>query len=471
MATTPYSAAAPQRYIHDQTHDSRGGTGVRLLRAAFRALRILVPIVALTAVAGPAAAQNGVPDRVRVYLDCQTHGCDQQEFRTEITFVDWVRERTVADVHVILTSQDAGAGNQYVFDFIGLGEFEGQDLRLEETVSDTDTRDEVLATLVQAFKGGLVPYVARRGYLSELRITALEEPPTPEMEVPILPEEDPWNLWVFSIGSSFQANGEEQQSSYELDGELSASRVTPDWKINVRFDGSHEYERFDLEPEPDTTTAAPGDSIYPTYTNETDDWDFGALAVYSVLPHWSVGGLMDVNTSTSLNRKVGGRTAAALEWSMFPYAEANRRQLVIHYQLGVSRVEYEDTTIFGKTHETLFDQRLVAVYDVRQPWGNMSITGEASNLLHDFSKYRLATRVRTNFRLFRGLDLRIQGRYELIRDQIYLPKEGSSSADILRQRRQLATGYEYSMEVGFSYRFGSIYNNVVNNRFPWNVLY
>lgn len=470
MATTPYSPdAAPQRYARKPT--SPTSRAARLRRGVFGALRALVPLVAGLAVAGPAAAQNGAPERVRVFLDCQTHGCDRQEFRTEITFVDWVRERTVADVHVILTSQSAGAGTQYVFDFVGLGEFEGRDLRLEETVSDTDTRDEVLGSLVQAFKGGLVPYVAQRGYLSELSITALEEPPTPEMEVPLLQEDDPWNLWVFSIGSSFEANGEEQQSSYQLDGELSASRVTPDWKVNIRFDGSHEYERFDLEPEPDTTTAAPGDSIIPTYTNETDDWDFGALAVRSVARHWSVGGLMDVNTSTSLNRKVGGRTAAALEWSLFPYEEANRRQFLVHYQLGVSRVEYEDTTIFGKTQETLFDHRLVAVYDVRQPWGNVSVSAEGSNLLHDFSKYRLATRVRTNFRLFRGLDLRVQGRYELIRDQVYLPKAGSSSADILRQRRELATGFEYSVEVGFNYRFGSIYNNVVNNRFPWQVIY
>ncbi|MFW5947902.1 MAG: hypothetical protein ACOCUW_05360, partial [Gemmatimonadota bacterium] len=59
---------------------------------------LLVPFLAV-----PAAAQNGEPERVRVFLDCQTRGCSQSEFRTEITFVDWVRDRTVADLHVILT--------------------------------------------------------------------------------------------------------------------------------------------------------------------------------------------------------------------------------------------------------------------------------------------------------------------------------------------------------------------------------
>lgn len=420
-------------------------------------LMLALPVVMALAAAAPAAAQNGSQDRVRVFLDCQTHGCDQQEFRTEITFVDWVRERTVADVHVILTSQNAGAGQQYVFDFIGLRDFEETDLRLEETTSDTDTRDEVLGALVRTFKGGLVPYVARRGYLDELSITALEPALQPRPDELALAVDDPWHLWVFSVSTNFEADGEEQQSSYEIGGRLSANRTTPDWKINIGLDGDHQYERFELD---DSTT----------YTNETDDWEFDVLAVRSLSPHWSAGTVLEVNTSTNLNRKVGGRAAAALEWNLFPYVEANRRQFIFHYQIGFARVEYEDTTVFDQIEETLYDHKLVAVYDTRQPWGNVSFSAEASNLLHDFSKYRLATRARVNFRLFRGFDLRVQGNYQLIRDQVYLPRAGSSPEEILRQRRQLATGYEYGVEVGFSYQFGSIYNNVVNNRFPWSVL-
>lgn len=439
-----------------------GGAGVALI--------VLGTVLLLGASGTPATGQNEAAERVRVFLDCQTHGCNRQEFRTEITFVDWVRERTVADLHVILTSQHAGAGRQYVFDFIGQGVFEGEDLRLEENVSDTDTRDEVLADLVRTFKGGLVPYVARRGYLDELEITALRRAVAGAEEEVQVPADDPWGLWVFSISADVEADGEERQSSYEIGGRLSANRTTPDWKINIGFDGDHQYERFDLGMIEDTTTAAPGDSVADIYTNETDDWEFDVLAVRSLSRHWSAGTVMEANTSTSLNRRVGGRAAAALEWDLYPYQEANRRQFILHYQFGVSRVEYEDTTLFGKTRETLYDHRLVAVYDTRQPWGNVSFSAEGSNLLHDWSKYRLSFRARTNFRMFRGFDVQIQGRYELIRDQVYLPKEGESTGDILRQRRKLATGYQYGVEVGFSYRFGSIYNNVVNNRFPWSVL-
>lgn len=420
-------------------------------------LFVLVGSLLLLIPSAPAAAQNG-PERIRVFLDCQTRGCSQQEFRTEITFVEWVRDRTVADVHLILTSQSSGAGTQFVFDFVGLQEFEGDDLRLEHTVSDTDTRDEELEALVRTFKGGLVPYVAQRGYLSALQISEIEQTAAAAAaEQQQAPADDPWNLWVFSVGTNFQADGEESQSDYQVGGRLSASRTTPEWKINIGLDGEHRYERFELS---DSTT----------YTNETDDWEFDVLAVRSVSRHWSAGTVMEVNTSTNLNRKVGGRAAAALEWSLYPYGEANRRQFILHYQLGFSRVEYEDTTIFDKTEETLYDQRLVAVYDTRQPWGNISFSAEGSNLLHDWSKYRLEFRTRTRIRLLRGFDMDIEGRYELIRDQVYLPREGQSDEDILRQRRQLATGYEYGVELGFNFRFGSIFNSVVNNRFPWSVL-
>lgn len=440
--STAYDSPGSRSRARSPHRTGRLGIGTLSLVA------LLVPFLAV-----PAAAQNGEPERVRVFLDCQTRGCSQSEFRTEITFVDWVRDRTVADLHVILTSQSAGAGRQFVFDFVGQSEFLGSDLRLTETVSDTDTRDEELAALVRTFKGGLVPYVARRGYLEDLEITAIREGPTGEEPLPL---DDPWNLWVFSVGADFEANGEEQQSSYGIGGRLSASRVTPDWKINIGLDGDHEYERYDLT---DTT-----------FTNVTDDWEFDVLAVRSISRHWSTGTALEVNTSTRLNRKVGGRGALALEWNLFPYEEANRRQLIFHYQLGLSRVDYEEETIFEKEEETLFDHRLVGVFDNRQPWGNVSFSAEWSNLLHDWGKYRVRFNTYTNIRLFRGFALQLRGWYEVIRDQVYLPAGDLTDEERLVQRRELATGYEYGFDIGFSYRFGSIYNNVVNNRFPWSVL-
>ena len=52
-----------------------------------------------------------------------------------------------------------------------------------------------------------------------------------------------------------------------------------------------------------------------------------------------------------------------------------------------------------------------------------------------------------------------------MKNQIYLSAEGVSDEDILVSRRQLATDFTYNISTGLTFRFGSIYNNVVNNRY------
>jgi hypothetical protein len=53
----------------------------------------------------------------------------------------------------------------------------------------------------------------------------------------------------------------------------------------------------------------------------------------------------------------------------------------------------------------------------------------------------------------------------LIHDQINLVKQDLTYDEILLQRKEIATQYEYYLSFGLSYTFGSIYNNVVNPRF------
>ncbi len=37
---------------------------------------------------------------INVFLDCQTFGCDFDFFRTEVAFVNWVRDRESSHVHL-----------------------------------------------------------------------------------------------------------------------------------------------------------------------------------------------------------------------------------------------------------------------------------------------------------------------------------------------------------------------------------
>jgi hypothetical protein len=63
------------------------------------------------------------------------------------------------------------------------------------------------------------------------------------------------------------------------------------------------------------------------------------------------------------------------------------------------------------------------------------------------------------------LQFGVGGNFEFIRDQISLPKSGASRDDVLTRRRLIASNFSYFMGVGFSYRFGSIYNSQVNPTF------
>lgn len=413
----------------------------------------VVALAILLLVPARATAQEPAPgERVRVFVDCQSNDCDVREFRTEITFVDWVVDPAVSDVHVIFTSQDTGAGTEYVFDFLGQGAFAGTEMRLTHAALDTDTRDEVLRSLTGVLGAGLAPFVARRGYADLLRIGEAEREGDDDPSAAALAD-DRWNLWVFRVGGGFDAQGEEREQTQQFNAEISANRTTPTWRIDFEVEGDFYRREVELNDG-------------RIFVNNTDEWDMDALVVRSVAGRWSAGSEISASTSTEFNRDLGARSALALEWSLFPYEEANRRQFVVHYQLGVQQLQYEEVTIFGKLDERLGDQRIAMAFDARQPWGNASLSAAYGHLLNDLSKYRLATEGRLNFRVFRGLELEVDAGYELLRDQIYLPAGGLTDEEILVQRRQLATGHEYEIGVGFSYQFGSIFNNVVNNRFP-----
>jgi len=101
---------------------------------------MLVGITAFPAVR-PAAAQTGERSaRLKVFLDC--FRCDFDFIRTEIPWVDYMRDRADADVHVLVTQQSTGAGGQqYTLDFIGLDAFAARSDTLVYTSDREDTDD------------------------------------------------------------------------------------------------------------------------------------------------------------------------------------------------------------------------------------------------------------------------------------------------------------------------------------------
>ena len=104
-------------------------------------------------------------------------------------------------------------------------------------------------------------------------------------------------------------------------------------------------------------------------------------------------------------------------------------------------------------------------YEVIQPWGEIDMGVNASQYLHDLSRYSVQFGGAVDVRIAQGFSIEIGGSLELIHNQLNLRKGDADLEEVLLRRRQLETNYQAGLSFGFRYRFGSIFNNVVNTRF------
>ena len=389
------------------------------------------------------------PSALRVFLDCQT-GCDADYIRTETPWIAFVRDRTVADVHVLLTALGTGAGGQeYTVALVGQGGFRARQDTLRFVSQPGQAPDLVRQGLTRTIQLGLVPYVARTGGAVRLRVTAEG---AGGATAAVAPADDPWKAWVLSVGMSGSFEEEARQRQVDLDASSSARRITGEWKFGLSGSVSLDRDRFDLDD---------GGVV----TNYQESYSGGAVLVRSLGAHWGAGAQLAASSSTFQNTRLALRTAPAVEYSVWPYAEATRRQLTVQYSVGVSSFRYRELTIFDRLEETRPTQALVVGYDTEQPWGSANAELEAASFLDDPGQHRLEADGSVDLRLVRGLRLRVGGRASLIRDQLAIVKRDATPEEILLQRRALLTDYRYSAFVGINYTFGSIFSSVVNPRF------
>ena len=410
---------------------------------------LIFPLVFLAA---PLLAQGdtthrAITSKLRVYLDCNV--CDFDFLRTEITFVDYVRERQDAQVHILVTSQETGGGgSEYTLTFIGQHDLAPLADTLKYVAPPATTQDDLRHGLARLMKIGLVRYAARIGGSSRFDVSYA----APTDTTAAAPKHDPWNYWVFRSNANGFGQGEKTDNSVSIQASQSANRVTEQWKTNLNFYINYGQNRFDL-----------GDGT--TFKSYSHAYGVSDLIVRSLSAHWSGGQRASWTSSTYLNQKDAIRFAPAIEFDVFPYSESTRRMWTVQYSTGINYFKYQDTTIFNRINETRVDQTLITSLDLKQPWGSVSSSLEGAVYLQDLSKRHLVFFNSLDLRLFKGFSLFFFGQASLLRDQLYLPRGDLSDADRLLRLRQLATSYTYFMSFGLSYSFGSIFNNIVNPRF------
>lgn len=385
--------------------------------------------------------------QLTLFLDCQS--CYADYLRSEVTFVDYVRDRTEADIHVLITRADTGAGgSEYTLQFMGGRTFDGVNHTTRTVTLASDTDDVIRRQLATAVRVGVLHYLSRETLPAGLAVnvrTGTEE------DRPAVAG-DPWRNWVFSLRGSASFDGEETSRERELGADFSADRITPDWKATFGVEIEHSIEEFDL------------DEDEPVHA-ERRERDFQWLVVNGLGEHWSMGATGDVESSTFDNIELSISAMPAVEFNVFPYSSYTRRQLRLMYGAGVESNRYYETTLFGEDEETRPRHEVSLAYEQREPWGSLQARTEWSQYLHDLSKARLELEGELSLRVARGLSVAANVSASRIRDQIALPGRGATDEEILLRIRRLQTGYEYNVGLSLTYTFGSIFSSVVNPRF------
>jgi len=366
--------------------------------------------------------------------------------RTEITFVNYVRDVRVADVYIISTYERTGSGGvTYKYFLSGQNRYEGMGDTIVVTTSPDDTEDAIRKKQVNAIKMGLMRYVLNTPLASYFDIRFTQ--PVKETV-----ESDIWNSWVFRTSMSGSFTGEKRYNSVSLGGSASANRITEKSKLLTSLSFSWSNQRYEMN---DST-------VQNSFSRSQSS---SVLYVKSLNDHWSAGISTGLSASSYGSYDLRFNLAPAIEYDIFPYTESTRRQLRLLYRVGYEFNNYSDTTIYNKLTQHLGFQYLSASFELVQKWGSADFTLSYRNYFYDWSKNNFGGNLYLSLRVAKGLSVTYQGDGSIVNDQLSLPKGGISDTDILLRRRMTETKFSFYSYFGISYTFGSIYNNVVNPRF------
>ncbi len=415
------------------------------------------------------------PNKLRVFIDgCERRdgGCDMDFIRTEITAVDFYRNNETADVFLLINNnRSGGGGRQYQLIFIGQQNLHaGRTDTLYVNNKQTDTDFEVREKLTQFIKLGLAPYVAKTKAGEGIEINmktgqGIKEDNEREMV-------DPWNYWVFNVGSDANFEIEELSRQINFGADINLNRITDDWKINISG-RINERLRTTVQKEPrvddngNPVLDENGNQVIDEVENDFDvsEFEFGHQLVKSISPKWSYGYDLDGRQNTRLNYRFQVSFRPAIEYNFFPESEQNSKFLRVNYGVEVRNNSYVDETIYGAVQETRALQSLRVSLGLTQRWGNLQVGYRLRNYLDDFSFWTTGLNISAEVRVTGNFSFYVRAEGNYVKDQIYLALGDFTEQDILSGRVTLPSAYTIDTRFGFNYRFGSNLNNFVNQRF------
>lgn len=386
-------------------------------------------------------------EKLAIYLDANFE-YDAIFVRRELAYLDYVLDRQNADIYLQIAKQETGKGGEkYALMLAGVNKWKTKTDTLhfftEPQSSEKQARDLLVAHIGKI----LLPYLLETPLREQISFQVAEQ-----TNVTNEPEKDTWNNWVFNLAGIWMADGESSYQNREFGLKATAGRVTERSKFYLSNRYYNEKSSFVFGDESEFTNIKRNYSTYTRY-------------VHSLAPHWSLGGSGSISSSTFNNYDWRIRLQPAVEYSLFPYEEASTKQFSIFYQIGAVHNNYADTTLLGKTEETVMQHGLNIAYRIFRDWGELSLFVFSDQYLHELDYYSVTLGTVGNWNITKGLSFELGGYFSYVGDRINVPQASISREDLLLQTRLVDSSFNYFTYIGINYRFGSKVNNIVNTRF------
>ncbi|MFC2123678.1 hypothetical protein ACFLU5_02605 [Bacteroidota bacterium] len=386
---------------------------------------------------------------LKIYVD-GSH-IDPAFLRKQIPYVNFVRDPNLSDVQILVTSiTTASSGREYRLNYIGRKDFSRINFELEHSSYQDETDHTRRERLINVIKMGLIPYISQTPSKEQMKLDY-------DMQGKTIAEvadeqEDPWNYWVIELSGNGSFYKEQTYKSFNLSGSIEVDKITENWKIQNDLSTS-EWHRTYYDDD-----GIESSSSINSYKR------FSTSVVKSLSDHWSTGLSAGVHNSTYSNIDLSYSVGPAIEYNIFPWEEVDRRTFTLAYRIGIRENNYIEETIYGKFNEMLSYESLTVSLRMIQKWGDIRLTLSGSHYFENLEWYSAQLNSSFDVRLTKNLSFYANLRLESVHNQVYLPIGELTEEERLLRQRAMATTYEISIGGGFRFRFGSIYNNIVNRR-------
>lgn len=382
-----------------------------------------------------------------VFLDCEF--CDLQYYRQQLPYVNFVRDRHLTDVYIMITRIETGGGSQnYDLFFTGENKFRN----IKDTLSTSSPANLAEAgirdLLLEKIRFGLLPFILKTPLAALITFSVNAE----EQQLSADKIKDKWNFWTFSPTLDLNGNSNAYSINLNINSFYYANRTTEKFKIEFGGWYNNNIQEFQIN-----------DSVRKR--GQVVNFGNYHYMAKSIGEHIGIGHYAVFAQNSAQNLWHSISYFPAIEYNVFKYKDAARRQMRFTYRVGGRHQKYRDSTINNKTSDFFGLHSLVIEYRQIEKWGNVNISAGGWHYFNYSKNYSASIYPSINFNPITGLRIGLWAGYQIQNDQFFLRKKEPTSDEILLGQIQLETGFNFNYGCSIGYIFGSKFSNVVNVRF------